>query len=47
VPFATTASGQPFSNAAGALLGVRQNVHLDGGTQVVLAIADVSVGSPH
>ena len=46
VLIATTANGQPFSNAAGALLGVRQNVHLAGGTQMVLEIADASVGSP-
>lgn len=33
-------NGLPFSNASGALLGARQNVHLDGGTEVVLAVAD-------
>jgi len=33
--------GKPFSNAAGVLLGARQNVHLDGGTHMVLAVADV------
>jgi hypothetical protein len=32
-------NGQPFSNAAGALLGARQDVHLDGGTMMVVAIA--------
>jgi hypothetical protein len=32
-------SGQPFSNAAGALLGAKQDVHLEGGTVMVLAIA--------
>jgi hypothetical protein len=33
------ADGKPFSNASGALLGAGQNVHLDGGTKVDLAIA--------
>jgi len=32
-------SGQPFSNAAGALLGAKQDVHLEGGTVMVVAIA--------
>jgi hypothetical protein len=40
VLIAANANGQPFSNASGALLGARQNVHLDGGTHVVLAITD-------
>jgi hypothetical protein len=40
VLLATNANGQPFSNAAGALLGAKQNVHLDGGTEVVLAVMD-------
>ena len=31
-------NGQPFSNAAGALLGAKQDVHLDGGTVMVVAI---------
>ncbi len=34
-------SGAPFSNAAGALLGARQEVHLDNGTVMVVAIAAV------
>jgi hypothetical protein len=38
------ANGQPFSNASGALLGARQDVHLDGGTVMVVAIA---TGPPH
>lgn len=47
VLIAGNANGQPFSNASGALLGARQNVHLDGGTKVTLAIADANnkVGS--
>ena len=41
VLIATNANGQPFSNASGALLGARQNVNLDGGTKMTLAIAEV------
>lgn len=42
VLIAATSNGQPFSNASGALLGARQNVHLDGGTKMTLAIADAN-----
>lgn len=31
-------TGQPFANAAGALLGARQDVHLDDGTMMVVSI---------
>ncbi|HEY3628768.1 MAG TPA: hypothetical protein VGL00_20935 [Terracidiphilus sp.] len=31
-------NGRPFSNAAGALLGANQDVHLEGGTVMVVAI---------
>ena len=31
--------GLPFSNASGLLLGARQDVHLDGGTRLVLGVA--------
>jgi len=31
-------NGRPFSNAAGALLGAKQDVHLDNGTVMVVAI---------
>jgi hypothetical protein len=31
-------NGRPFSNASGALLGAKQDVHLDNGTVVVVAI---------
>lgn len=41
VLIATNVNGQPFSNASGALLGARQNVDLDGGTKVTLAIANI------
>jgi hypothetical protein len=46
VLIAGTANGQPFSNAAGALLGAKQNVHLDGGTMMVVAVvtAPAAVG---
>lgn len=40
VLLAANADGQPFSNASGALLSARQNVRLDGGTQIVLAVVD-------
>lgn len=40
VLLAANADGKPFSNASGALLGAKRNVHLDGGTAVVLAVAD-------
>jgi len=40
VLIASNASGQPFSNASGALLGARQNVHLDNGTKVTLAVSN-------
>lgn len=38
---ATNAEGKPFSNASGALVGAQKNVHLDGGTEFVLAVADM------
>lgn len=38
---AANANGQPFSNASGALLAARENVHLDNGTKIVLAVADI------
>lgn len=41
VLIASEADGKPTSNASGALVGARQNVHLDGGTKVVLAIAEM------
>jgi hypothetical protein len=42
---ASSTNGQPFSNASGALLSARQDVHLDGGTKVVLAMATASPGA--
>jgi hypothetical protein len=43
VLIASSVDGQPFSNASGALLSARQDVHLDGGTKVVLAMATAPV----
>jgi hypothetical protein len=40
VLIAANADGKPLSNSAGVLLGARQNVQLDSGTRVVLAVAD-------
>jgi hypothetical protein len=42
---ASSVSGQPFSNASGALLSARQDVKLDGGTKMVLALAAAPSGS--
>lgn len=42
VLIAANSNGQPFANASGALLGAKQNVHLDGGTRFTLAIADAN-----
>lgn len=41
VLLANNVNGQPFSNASGMLLGARRDIKLDGGTQVVLAVAVV------
>lgn len=38
VLIAASSNGQPFSNAAGTFVGARQDVHLDSGTRVVLAV---------
>ncbi|MFP5237711.1 MAG: hypothetical protein ACLGSD_17585 [Acidobacteriota bacterium] len=45
VLIATNSNGQPFSNASGALLGAKQNVDLNGGTKVTLAIASMPAGT--
>jgi hypothetical protein len=39
---ACSANGRPFSNASGALMSAQQDVHLDGGTKVMLEIASSS-----
>jgi hypothetical protein len=38
VLLANNANGKPFSNASGALLGTRQDIHLDSGTRLVLGL---------
>ena len=43
VLIASSVDGQPFSNASGALLSAQQDVHLDGGTKMVLAMATAPV----
>jgi hypothetical protein len=43
---ASSVNGQPFSNASGALLSARQDVRLDGGTKMVLALASSGPGNP-
>ena len=45
VLLANNADGQPFSNASGALLGAKCDVHLDSGTHVVVALADTGAKS--
>jgi|CZKL01.1.fsa_nt_gi hypothetical protein len=37
---ASNSSGQPFPGASGALLGARQDVHLGGGTVMVLEVSE-------
>jgi hypothetical protein len=39
VLLANNVNGLPFSNASGMLLGARRDIHLDGGTQMVVAVA--------
>lgn len=45
VLLAANADGQPFPNASGALIGARQDIHLAGGTKVVLAIVNAGAGN--
>jgi hypothetical protein len=45
VLLANNIDGLPFTNASGMLLGARRDVHLDGGTQMVLAIAAAPQGT--
>jgi hypothetical protein len=42
VLLANNASGQPFTNASSIVLGAQRDVHLDGGTLIVIAVAIVS-----
>lgn len=41
---ANNINGQPFSNASGVLLGARRDIKLDGGTQMVVAVAASQAG---
>lgn len=41
VLLAADADGQPFPDASGALVGSQKNLHLEGGTRMVLAVAEV------
>ncbi len=44
VLLANNMNGQPFSNASGLLLGAKSDIKLEGGTQVVVAVASVPGG---
>ena len=39
VLLANDINGMPFTNASGLLLGARRDIHLEGGTQMVIAVA--------
>lgn len=45
VLLANDINGLPFTNASGLLLGARRDIHLDGGTQMVVAVAASPQGS--
>jgi hypothetical protein len=45
VLLANDINGLPFTNASGMLLGARRDIHLDGGTQIVVAIAAAPQGA--
>ncbi len=45
VLLANNINGLPFTNASGMLLGARRDIHLDGGTQMVVAIAAAPQGA--
>lgn len=45
VLLANNIHGVPFTNASGMILGARRDVHLDGGTRFVLAVAAAPQGS--
>jgi hypothetical protein len=44
VLLANDINGLPFANASGLLLGARQDIHLDGGTQMVVAFVAAPQG---
>lgn len=41
---ASDINGRPFLNASGLLLGARRDIKLEGGTQMVVAVAEVPSG---
>jgi hypothetical protein len=45
VLLANDINGLPFSNASGLLLGARRDIQLDGGTQMVVAVAAAPLGA--
>jgi hypothetical protein len=45
VLLANDINGMPFSNASGMLLGARRDIHLDGGTLMVVAVAAAPQGA--
>jgi len=45
VLLANDINGLPFTNASGMLLGARRDIHLDGGTQMVVAVAAAPQGA--
>lgn len=45
VLLANNIDGLPFTNASGMLLGARRDIHLDGGTQMVVAVAAAPQGA--
>ncbi len=45
VLLAGNVNGQPFSNASGAFLGARRDVHLEGGTTMIIAVATAPSGA--
>lgn len=45
VLLANDINGLPFTNASGMLLGAKRDIHLDGGTQMVVAIAAAPQGA--
>jgi hypothetical protein len=45
VLIANNIDGRPFSNASGLLLGARRDIKLDGGTQMVVGVAEAPSGT--
>lgn len=45
VLLANNINGLPFSNASGLLVGARRDIHLDGGTKMIVAVAEAPQGA--